>query len=72
MIPQPDPVPAAVDEHAVSFPGKTRPFRMAEPVYDKVQVPVLCRKQGKKRISLFIIKIIQYGEKSNENREIRI
>jgi hypothetical protein len=68
----PGPVPASVDEHAVSFPGKTRPFRMAEPVYDKVQVPVLCRKQGKKRISLFIIKIIQYGEKSNGNREIRI
>jgi hypothetical protein len=45
---------------------------MAEPVAGEVHVPVLCRKQGKKRISLFIIKIIQYGEKSNENREIRI
>jgi hypothetical protein len=72
LIPQPDPVPAAVDEHAVSFPGKTRPFRMAGPVAGEVHVPVLCRKQGKKRISLFIIKIIQYGEKSNGNREIRI
>jgi hypothetical protein len=45
---------------------------MTELAAGKVHVPVLCREQGKKRISLFIIKIIQYGEKSNENREIRI